>query len=172
MTGSQRADRDRRRGVAAVLGLGLLTGLGIAGTSAAWTDDAWAVAPASAASVDLRGSTDGGATWHAADVATAPLTVDAVTGLVPDTPVTRTVQLWNASTVPVDLTWTAPDEVGCVDVEVRPAATRLEAGPTAAAAGAVTTVDVTFSVPEGTDPAGCAGTAVGPVEIVFHGSPA
>ncbi|QGQ19688.1 hypothetical protein GC089_11195 [Cellulomonas sp. JZ18] len=168
--------RRRLPAVAAVLGLGLATGAGVASTSAAWTDDAWFSASASAATaVDLRGSTDG-VTYVPGDDGATAVVLDAVTGLTPDAPVTRTLHLWNASTVPLRLQWVT-DSAGlggaCVDVELGSLPTnQLPAGPDGPAAPAVTTTTVTFRVAPDATPGDCAGQVLTGLEIVVLGSTA
>ena len=171
--------RRRRRAVGAVLGLGVLAGAGIATTSAAWNDDAWFSTAASAARVDLRGSTaatapTGTAGWQAADTTAAALTFTPtnITGLTPTTPVTRTVHLWNASTVPLALTSRTvvpTGATGCVAVAVTFGKTTLAADPAQPSTAAVTTATLTFSVP-GSAPSTCEGKDLGAVEIVLQGS--
>ncbi len=174
--------RDHRRGprhprwrvvVAAVLGGGVLVGFGSAATSAAWTDDAYGVAEASAALVDLRGSSDG-ADWSPADTAGAAVRLAAVTDLTPDKPVQRTVHLWNASSVPLALTWASTNPTtlldGCVAVTYSPLpAAELAGSPSSATAAAVTTATVTFSVPAGANAAACSGRSLGAVDVVVQG---
>ncbi|MBO9556320.1 hypothetical protein [Cellulomonas sp.] len=169
----------RRRAVGVVLGLGVLAGAGIATTSAAWTNDAWVAAGASAARVDLRGSTaatapTGTAGWQAADTTGTALTFTPanITGLTPTAPVTRTVHLWNASTVPLALTSRTvvpTGAAGCVAVAVTFGRTTLAADPAQPSAAAVTTATLTFSIP-GSAPATCEGKDLGAVETVLQGS--
>jgi len=164
--------------VVAVASVGAVVGglvPGVATTSAAWTDDAWVTAAASAGTVDLRGSDDG-ATWTAAGgtVVLAP-----VTGLVPGAAVERTVHLWNASSVPLALTWAdAPATLldGCVEVTYSSlAGVRLAADPAAdptrPADGSVTTATATFRVPPGAA-ASCSGRSLDDVRVTVQGSPA
>ena len=171
-------DRPRRRprwriAVPATLGLSVLTGFGAAGTSAAWTDDAQFSGSASAATIELRGSSDG-ATWSPADTAGTAVTLPAVTGLTPDTPVRRTVHLWNASTVPLTLAWADENPRtlygGCVAVAYSPLPTGPVPGNSLQAAGGSTaTATVTFSVAAGADAATCSGRTGETLDVVVQG---
>lgn len=168
--------RHPRVALPALLGLGVLGGFGVATTSAAWTDDAHFTAQGSAGAVDLRGSSNG-VDFTAADSTGTAVKLDAVAGLTPDNPtVTRTVHLWNASTVPLRLSWaTAPKTLldGCVEVEYQPfPAAPLAAGPDQPTGAAVTTATVTFRVADNASAATCSGKALGALEIVVQGSPA
>ncbi len=162
--------------VPATLGLSLVTGFGAAATSAAWTDDAQFSGSASAASIDLRGSSDG-ATWSAADTTGTAVTLDAVTGLTPDAPVERTLHLWNASSVPLTLAWADDNPTtlydGCVEVAYSPLPTSPVPGDPATAGGAsLTTATVTFSVAADADPATCGGRTGESIDVVVRGSTA
>lgn len=99
--------RDKRRAFVA-FGLAALAvgGIGAALTSAAWTDNAFFTAPATAATFDLQGSLDG-TTWKdSADPDAIELVVpsDALADLLPGQ--TRTIDLWvrNESSVRATLT--------------------------------------------------------------------
>ncbi|CAM5789004.1 hypothetical protein [Cellulomonas persica] len=171
-----RAARRRprwRTAVPAALGLSVLTGFGAAATSAAWTDDAYFSTAASAAEIDLRGSSDG-ATWSPADTAGTAVTLAPVTGLTPDRPVERTVHLWNASTVPLTLAWGTANPTtllqGCVTVTYSSLPTAALAGsPSSPSGAAVTTATVTFTVPAGADAATCSGQSLGAIDVVVQG---
>lgn len=166
------APRGRRRVVGAVLGVGLLTGLGITSTGAAWTDDTWIATSAGAATVDLRGSADAGATWSEADTTGTALVLGPVTGLTPATPRTLTVQLWNASTVPLALGSTTDEAAlgDCVVVDVELAERTVPGDPTGQDPAAFTTATVTFGVAPDADAGACSGARLDAVEIVFQGS--
>ena len=149
-----------------------MAGFGLSTPSGAWTDDAWATTTATAGDVDLRGSADGTA-WSPAGT---PVTLAAVTDLTPGGSATRTVHLWNASTVPLALTWaTAPTTLldGCVEVAYQPlAGVTLAPAPGGPTDAAVTAATVTFRVAEDAPAATCSGKTLGDLEIVVQGSPA
>ena len=160
--------------VGAIVATGVLAGFGLSATSAAWTDDAWTSTTATAGEVDLRGSADG-TTWTHADTAGTAVTLAAVSGLTPGESATRTVHLWNASTVPLRLTWaTAPTTLldGCVAVTYESLAGVTLAAGQSPAGGAVTTATVTFRVADDASAATCSGRALDDLEIVVQGSPA
>ncbi|UJP40959.1 hypothetical protein [Cellulomonas palmilytica] len=170
--------RHPRVALPALLGLGVLGvlgGFGVATTSAAWTDDAYFTAQGSTGTVDLRGSSDG-VDFTEADSTGTAVTLAAVSGLTPDTPVTRTIHLWNASTVPLALSWaTAPTALldGCVEVDYQSlAGVTLASGPDQPVGAAVTTATVTFRVADDAPAATCSGKSLDAVQIVVQGSPA
>jgi len=162
----------RRLAVPALLGLGVVAGFGVATTSAAWTNDAVFTAQASAGRVDLRGATDG-SSYEPADDAAAAVRLDPITGLTPDAPAVRNVQLWNAGSVPMNLTWSSTNPTsllgGCVDVTYSTLTTALRPGQ-APAGDAVTTATVTFTVADDADAATCSGRSVSDVIVVVQGS--
>jgi predicted ribosomally synthesized peptide with SipW-like signal peptide len=92
-----------------------VVGVGAAVTSAAWTDDVWFTADATAASIDLVGSVDydpvadladpDAATWEDADTegTAIEIPVDVFEGLVPGDSRETTVYLRNNGTVPLEV---------------------------------------------------------------------
>lgn len=162
------AGRPRRaRVVGALLGLGVLAGAGVSGTSAAWTDGAWFATTASSGSVDLRGSADG-VTYLPADDGATAVVLEPVTGLTPDTgAATRTLHLRNDSSVPLTLDWaTDAASLGgdCLEVTLEPDLTGRVLAP-----GAVTTATVTFAVPAGADGEECSGATLTDTTVVVQG---
>jgi archaellum component FlaG (FlaF/FlaG flagellin family) len=104
----ERVDRNRRRTRAAYLKFGLagvaLLGIGAAATSAAWTDDAWFSADASAATVELEASLDG-TTWFDADSVAGDPAVDIpLANLNEAANVTKTLYIRNTGSVPLTIT--------------------------------------------------------------------
>jgi len=165
-------NRRRRLALPALLGLGVVAGFGLVTTSAAWTDDAVFTVQASAGHVDLRGSADGSTYTTADDVGTA-VRLDPIVDLTPDEPAVRTVHLWNAGSVPVNLTWSSTNPTslldGCVDVTYSTLEPALQPGQTPVGA-AVTTATVTFTVADDADAATCSGRSVSDVIVVVQGS--
>lgn len=102
---SSDTSKDRKRKRAAIIKFGLagaaLLGIGLAATSAAWSDNAWFKADATAAKVILDASVDNGAPVHATD--TSPVVIDF--GLLNQgEDITKTLVLTNAGTVPLKIT--------------------------------------------------------------------
>jgi len=102
-------DRRRRRGVV-FLKFGLagaaLLGIAAAATSAAWTDNAWFSASASAATVQLQGSLDSTPlSWQVANTKGAALEIPAATftNLVPGQTATYTVHVKNNGSVAITI---------------------------------------------------------------------
>lgn len=134
-TSSTRNDKSgRRRKVTkfALAGVAVL-GVGAALTSAAWTDNVWFGATASAGNVDLVGSADHGASWHQGDSSGASIQVDpsAFANLAPLESRVVTLSLRNDGSVPLVLedavpSGTAPlfggNPSDDLDVDVQPLA--------------------------------------------------
>ncbi len=96
----------RRRKVTkfALAGVAVL-GVGAALTSAAWTDNVWFGATASAGNVDLVGSTDHGNNWHQGNDSGAAIQVDptAFANMAPLESRVVTLSLRNNGSVPLVL---------------------------------------------------------------------
>lgn len=109
-TAQPKSNRKRRRKITkfALAGIGLV-GIGAALTSAAWSDEVWFRANASAETVDLQGSVDG-TTWldegypgTTSETVPIPIPSTEFEGLVPGTTRYITVYLLNAGTSTLQL---------------------------------------------------------------------
>lgn len=103
-------ERKRKRGAVVKFSLAgaALLGIAAAATSASWSDDAWFKIGASAATVELEASVDGGTTWVPADLESgaAEITLDtsAFGNLNQGADEDVTVLLRNAGSVDLDVT--------------------------------------------------------------------
>ncbi len=103
---ASRDHRTVRRLAAAAFGVGALAllGGGLAATSAAWTDTVYLSAAGTAATANLQGSIDGGATWKESTSAGAvELVIPAITALTPGDAVDKAFQIRNTGTAAVTL---------------------------------------------------------------------
>jgi hypothetical protein len=170
-------DRRRRRAGTTYLKFGLagvaLLGIGAAATSAAWSDDAWFTADATAATVELAGSTAANGTFVAADTVGdgVDVTVSGFADLVPGTIRTATIYLRNTGSAPLAITLdpTTTNHLG-VFAGATPATVRVTGTPATLAGGATSdAITVTVSAPEAW-PTPYQGATGGQVELTFSGA--
>ncbi|OJV78503.1 MAG: hypothetical protein BGO37_07195 [Cellulomonas sp. 73-92] len=104
MSTAQHTQKDRRRRGVVVLKFSLagaaLLGIAAAATSAAWSDNAWFSASATAAKVTLTASVDGGAFVHTDQANPVPISYGL---LNQGESVTKTLTLKNEGTVPLTI---------------------------------------------------------------------
>ena len=112
-TRKDKSGRGRKVTKFALAGVAVL-GVGAALTSAAWTDNVWFGAAASAGSVDLVGSTDRGNNWHQGNDSGASIPVDptAFANMAPLESRVVTLSLRNNGSVPLELDDALPSGTG------------------------------------------------------------
>lgn len=159
MTAHTHTSDDRRKKRAAVArfvlaGVAVL-GIGAAATSAAWTDDAWFSADASAATFEIQGKNFAATpAWVDADAGFAiQVPADELANLIPGQTRTFDIQIRNNGSVPAMLVTTATfgSTAPANDFMTDPTVTHN--APATLAAGAEATVTVTVK----TDPNWAAG---------------
>lgn len=105
MSTATTTDKRKKRGTAIKFALAAiaLTGIGAAATSAAWSDDAWFSASATAATVELQGSLSGTTGFVNADDAATAIAIPTNTfqNLTPNQVRTVKVYVKNTSSVPL-----------------------------------------------------------------------
>lgn len=165
---SRRASKVVRLALAGIA----LAGIGAAATSAAWNDSAYFSGTVNSAKVDLQGRMQGSSTWLPADSTGTAVPLGAVTGLVPGNVTTKTIQLWNAGTAPLKLTWaTAPTSLvdpSCYTVAYSTLPTNLPGDPGAGAAS-ITTATITITLLSTAPQATCANQTA-TLTVVVQGS--
>lgn len=143
-------DRRKKRAAVArfVLAGVAVLGIGAAATSAAWTDDAWFSASATAATVELEASLNG-TDWEPADTSATAVVVPAAqfANMVPGQTRTVTLHLRNISSVPLALGAPVVTPSGSMFTGTGPATATVATPATPIAAGAATTVTLTVTTP-------------------------
>lgn len=149
-------------------------GVGAALTSAAWTDDAWFTASASAGEVELQGrpvAVDLEPEFEFTDAdETAPVEIpaDRLAGLVPEETRTFDIELQNASTVPLYVTLGEIVATGALVDDTSGTTVTTDWTDQEMAAGATATVSVTVTA--GDFPDELQGSTDGSLTLVFTGT--
>lgn len=154
-------DRRKRRRTVVVLKFGLagaaLLGIGLAATSAAWSDNAWFSATANGANAGTKVELDAsvnGTSWSDADDGTVAVAVDAAAfkDLVPNKSVDVTLYLKNVGTNPINVATAVVTPSGDLFGPGGAVAT-VTGGAGSLAAGASTTATLTVKAGDwGVDP--------------------
>ncbi len=170
-------DRRARRATITKLALAAVAvlGVGAALTSAAWTDDAWFTASATAGEVELEGRAvavppETELDWSEADDAGTAVVVpaDRLEGLVPEEVRTFDIELRNSSSVPLYVTLATVDPAGAL---LEPASgTTVTTDWTDQELAVDGTVTVTVTVTAGDYPDALQGSTDGTLTLTFQGT--